>query len=142
MGLGGVACLGLGPEDGVEGVVVGGREAVFGAEAVVDGGDDGWKGGGEGGAGVVEDEGGGVVEDESAAVEVEEEGEFLGGGRVREEEAEGGVVGGVEGDVDGKRGFGSGGCWGRRKHRNDVVSGEATVGVEFDFEELVRIHGG
>jgi len=70
MGLGRVTGLGLGPEEGIEGVVVGGREAVFGAEAVADGGDDCWKGGGDGGAGVVEDEGGGVVADESAAVEV------------------------------------------------------------------------
>jgi len=61
---------------------------------------------------------------------------------VREEEAEGGVGGGVEWDVDGKRGFGSGGCGGRRKRGNDVVSCEGTVGVEFDFEELVSIHGG
>jgi len=142
MGLIRVTGLGLGPEEGVEGIVVGGREAVFGAEAVVHGGDDGWKGGGEGSAGAVEDEGGGVVEDESAAVEVEEEGEFFGGGRVREKEAEGGVGGGVEGDVDGKRGFGNGGCRGRRNHRKDVGSGEGTAWVEFDFEELERIHGG
>ena len=141
MGLGWVTGLCLGPEEGFEGVVVGGREAVFGAESVVHGGDDGWEGGGEGGAEVVEDDGGGVVEDESAAVEVKDEGEFFGGRRVREEEAEGGVGGGIERDVDGKRGFGSGGCRGRRNPRNDVVSGEGTVGVEFIFEQAERIHG-
>jgi len=142
MGLGWVTGLGLGPEEGVEGVVIGGREAVFGAEAVVHGGDDGWEGGGKRGAEVVGDDGGGVEEDESAAVDVDDEGEFLGGRRVREEEAEGGVGGGIERDVDGKRGFGRGGCRGRRNRGNDVVSGERTVRVEFDFKEFKRIHGG
>jgi len=72
--------MGLGPEEGVEGVVVGGREAVFGAEAVVHGGDDGRERGGERGAEVVGDDGGGVEEDESAAVDVDDEGDFSGGG--------------------------------------------------------------
>lgn len=62
------------PEEGVEGVVVGGREAVLRGEAVLDGEGDGGELGGEVGAGEVEEGGGGAEEDEAAAVEVEDDG--------------------------------------------------------------------
>lgn len=51
----------------------------------------------------MEDDMGIVVEDESAAVEVNYERDFFRGRWVREEEAEGGVVGGVERYVFGER---------------------------------------
>lgn len=87
------------------------RGGVLWGEAVVDGGDDDVGGGGEGVEVVVV---GGVVggaDAEGAAVDVDQKGEFLGGGGGREVEADAGTGFGVDGDVfglDGGAGVGAG----------------------------------
>lgn len=125
------------PEEGVEGIVVGGREAVLGGQAVVDGKYNGREGGSQASAGSVDGSGGGTEEDESAAVEVKDEGE-LGSrrGLAGEEEAEGGAAGGIEREVLTEDcGIGGG------QERDEIGSSEGAVGIEGDPEQLVGIHG-
>lgn len=109
-GLGIIAAVGpiegviAGPQDGVDGIVVGGREAVLGGEAVVDGDDQGREEGGHAEARFVERPRGCAEEDESTAVEVDDERELGGGGggrreRGRTENADGGGGGAVEAAV-------------------------------------------
>ena len=131
------------PEEGVDGVVVGGREGVLGGEAVLDGDDEGGDLGGHANAGGVEEGGGGAEEDETASVVAKDDGEARVVVVAGEVESEGGVVGWVEGDVLGEDWWVSfaGGGGGQSGNRTGEA-GDGSVLVWYDAECFVWIHGG
>lgn len=108
VGGGGVHGLCAEPEEGVIGVMVSGGETLLGGKAIFDGEDKGRERGGEAGAGDVEGGRGGAKEDEATSMEVEDDGEGVGGwGRgSREEETDPSVMDGVETDIFGEGGEG------------------------------------
>lgn len=86
------------PEEAFEAVFVSSRERVLGGEAVIDGNNKSVDVGGQAAEVVVDGKDGGAEMKEGTTMEVEQNGE-LGGGRGRQEEAEGGAKGGVKGDI-------------------------------------------
>lgn len=142
---------GLGPQKRFHAVVVGGRETVLRREAVLYGDDEGWGGEGKGRTEVMEHGGGDTEEDETAAVRIDYERQLggPGGGRVegcaREEKADGGVGGGVDGDILRENWDGSVRVRRRRSlgHFHDAFDGAVGVAAEAHGSEAVGLrHGG